>query len=136
MCSLENAVKNFLPKSEGFSIKVWKGQKNIHSLKLCFPRKIVFGFIDCKIGKHAKTIMPTVQKLLLQVRKKWKKETLIEKDFLYKTNLWDDRMQLSQTPTCFPKSLEVTKWFIELQKNVPKSVPLDSQHAVNRTQPK
>ena len=81
MCSLENAVKIFLPKSEGFSIKVWKGQKNFHSLKLCFPRKSVFVFIDCKIGKHVKTNMPTVQKVLLQVRKKWKMETLLEKDF-------------------------------------------------------
>ena len=80
----ERSQKSFA-KSEGFSIKVWKWQKNFHYLKIFFPREIVFGFIDCKSGKHAKTFLPTVQKLLLQVRKKWKKETLIEKDFLYKT---------------------------------------------------
>ena len=81
ICSLENAVKKCLPNSESFSLKVWKGQKNFLSLKLCFPRKIIFVFLECKIGKQAKNITPTVQKLMLQVRRKWKKETLIEKGF-------------------------------------------------------
>ena len=74
--------QKLLPKYEGFSIKVWKGQKNFHYLKISFPREIIFGFIDCKSGEHAKTFLPKVQKLLLQVRKKWKKETLFEKDFI------------------------------------------------------
>ena len=78
---LENADKKILPKSKGFSLKVWKGQKNFLSLKLCFLRKIIFVFLECKIGKQAKNITPTVEKLLLQVRRKWKKETLIEKGF-------------------------------------------------------
>ena len=73
ICSLETAVKKILPNSEGFSLKVWKGQKNFLSLKLCFPRKIIFVFLECEIGKQAKNITPTVQKLLLQVRRKWKK---------------------------------------------------------------
>ena len=136
MCNMQfrERSQKSVAKSEGFSIKVWKWQKIFHTLKLCLPPKIVFGFIDCKIGKHAKTIMPTVQTLLLQVWKKWKKETFIEKDLFYKTNLWDDRKQFWQTPIFFLKSLKLTKWFIELQKKVPKNVPLDSQQAVNRTQ--
>ena len=81
MCNMQfRERKKILPKSECFSINL-KRTKKIHSLKLFFPRKIVFGFIDCKIGKQAKNITPTVQKLLLQVRRKWKKETLIEKGF-------------------------------------------------------
>ena len=44
-------------------------------------------------------------------------------------------MQFRQTRIFFRKNPKVTKWFIELQKKVPKKVPLDSQHAVNETQP-
>ena len=95
----ERSQENFA-KFRRFFAQSLKRTKKFHSLKLCFPQKIVFGFIECKIGKHAKTIMPTIQKLLLQVRKKWKKETLFEKDFFYKTifwDFWDDRMQFWQT---------------------------------------
>ena len=135
MCNMqfrERSQKTFA-KIRKFFDQNLKRTKNFRSLKLCFPRKIVFGFIDCKIGKHAKTIMPTVEKLLLQVRKKWKKQTLINKNF-QKTVLWVDRVQFWQTRIFFRKSLRVTRWFIELQKKVPKNVPLDIQHAVNRTQ--
>ena len=48
--------------------------------------------------------------------------------------LWGDRMQFWQTPNFFPKILKVTKRLIELQKKVPKIVPLDSQYAVMITQ--
>ena len=134
LCSLENAIKKLLPKSEGFSLKVWKGQENFFSIKLCFPRKIIFVFVECKIGKHAKIIMPTVQKLLLQVREKWKKKALIDKGFFTKRPSGMIESSLDKRPIFFTKSLEVTKWVIELQKKVPKSVPLDSQYNVMRTQ--
>ena len=137
MCNMqfrERSQKNFA-KVWMFFVQSLKRTKIFLSLRLCFLR-IFCGIIEEKTGKHAKNIMPTVQKLLLQVRKKWKKETFIENDFFYKTNLWDDRMQFWQTPIFFLKSLKPTKWFIELQKKVPKIVPPDSQHAVNRKQPK
>ena len=38
-------------------------------------------------------------------------------------------------PIFSPKSLRVTKRFIELQKEVPKIVSSDNQYAVKRTQP-
>ena len=70
---------------------------------------------------HVKTIMPTVQKLLLQVRKKWKMETLLEKRLFYKTGLWDDRMQFWQTPNFFPQKSESGKTVDRTSKESSKS---------------
>ena len=79
-------------------------------------------------------VLPKTQEMFALSPKNLEKNTLFEKHFFYKTIFWDDRMQFWQTHQFFTDSLEMTKWVIELQKTVPKIVPLDSQYAIKRTQ--
>ena len=111
ICSLENAVKKTLPKSEGFRSKSEKDKKN-SLLKALFASKNHFcvsrmqNWQACQDYKTFFTKRPS---------------GMIECSFV-------------KHPISFPKSVKVTKQLIEFQRKVPKIVPLDSQYAVMRTQ--
>ena len=112
ICSLENAVKKTLAKSEGFFAQCLKRTKKIFLLKALFSSKNHYcvsrmqNWQACQDYKTFFTKRPS---------------GMIECSFI-------------KHPISFPKSVKVTKQLIEFQRKVPKIVPLDSQYAVMRTQ--
>ena len=114
--------------------------QSLKRTRKCFLHKALFSsknhFCVCRMQKcqACQGYYANSPKIAAPSPREMEKEGFNWERLFYKTALWDDRMQFWQTPNFFPKSLKVTKRLIELQKKVSKSVPLDSQCAVMRTQ--
>ena len=136
MCNMqfrERSQENFA-KFRRFFAQSLKRTKKFSLLKALFSSKNHFCVSRMQNWQASQEYYANSPKIAAPSPKEMEKRDFNWKRLFYKTNLWDDRMQFWQTPAFFPKSLEVTKWVLELQKKVPKIVPLDSQYAVMRTQ--
>ena len=136
MCNMQfrERSQEMFAKFRKFFAQSLKRTKKFSLLKALFSSKNHFCVSRMQNWQASQEYYANSPKIAAPSPKEMEKRDFNWKRLFYKTNLWDDRMQFWQTPAFFPKSLEVTKWVLELQKKVPKIVPLDSQYAVMTTQ--
>ena len=124
MCNMqfrERSQKNFA-KVRRFFDQSLKRTKKLPLLKALFSSKNRFWVYRLQNWQACQDYYANSPKITAPNPKELEKGDFNWKRLFYKTNLWDDRMQFWQTCISFRKSLKVTKWFIELQKKVPKNV--------------